>query len=163
MIKRLFGLMLGVTSFMITSICVAQSIAIYSGNPLKSRAPNNAGHVFTMAEALAMPSYHMRTSTNWTAVSDFKGVRVTDVLERYHLKGSKLYFRCFDGYSYVIPWNDLVRYNVILAYERDGVRMSLKSLGPFALIYPRTSFPSELGGSETDPKFIWMIKEISVE
>lgn len=161
--KYLATMAIGGLFFLEVSICFAGSIYFHSGSPLARRAESDKAHVFTVESALRMQQFNMTTSTNWTDTSEFKGVRISDVLEMFNLTGTRLYFRALDGYSYEIPISDVGRYSLLLAYERDGINMTIDTLGPFALIYPRSSFPKELNGPETDAKFIWMIKDVFVE
>ncbi|MCC7006375.1 MAG: molybdopterin-dependent oxidoreductase, partial [Ottowia sp.] len=98
----------------------------------------------------------------WTKAETFSGFKVSDLLMKVGSSGTKMVIHCLDGYQYTIPISDVVRYGLILAYEREGRRMEIEDLGPIGLIYPRDQYRHELGGSETDAKFTWHISKIVI-
>ncbi|CAB3772033.1 molybdopterin-dependent oxidoreductase [Paraburkholderia humisilvae] len=140
----------------------AQQITIYNKSQSAGTDTGNS-QVLSLDDALKMPQETMRTSTNWTNEELFRGVKMREMLKHFGLYGKTIHFICYDGYDYRIPMSDVVKYDLLLAYERNGKRMTIKTLGPFALIYPRSKYPKELGGQDVDAKFIWMIKNIYVE
>jgi hypothetical protein len=146
----------------IAPVAGAQQITIYKKTHTVATAASD-GYTFGLDDALKMPQDMIRTSTNWTEEESFTGVKIREVLKHFGLTGKSIRFVCYDGYDYRIPMSDVTKYDLILAYERNGEKMSIKTLGPFALIYPRSKYPKELGGQEVNAKFIWMIKKIYVE
>lgn len=115
------------------------------------------------SDILGMKRYSLLTSTNWTPKKNFTGVLMKDLLDKVGAKGSLLEFHCLDDYIYTVPISEIIKYKVILAYERDGKRMAIKDLGPLGLIYPRDQYPKELSGPEVDAKFIWQVSKIMVK
>jgi hypothetical protein len=59
--------------------------------------------------------------------------------------GSQI-FKSLDDYSAPIPWEDLVRYGVILAHRQDRQRLNNRRWGPLWTIYPRDQIPAALKG-----------------
>lgn len=52
-----------------------------------------------------------------------------------------------------------MKYNVILAYKKDGDYIDISELGPYAVIYPSESYP-ELKTLDVNAKTVWQIKTI---
>jgi len=117
---------------------------------------------FTEEEFLALPQSSITTRTTWTPRSTFEGPKLVDVMRAVDgVAGSRLKFTTIDDYSATIPWDDLVRYGVILAHSQDGKRLDKKRWGPLWSIYPRDQF-SELSSLLTDAKFIWQTTRIDL-
>jgi hypothetical protein len=121
--------------------------------------------IFFLSEnnVVSMKKYSIVTSTNWTNKETFSGFSGEDLMEKIKAQGDSLEFHCLDEYVYAVPISDIKKYHLIFAYERNGKRMPVRELGPLALIYPRSEYPEELSGSDTDAKFIWQIKKIIVK
>lgn len=49
---------------------------------------------------------------------------------------SAVQLTALNDYTVTIPWSDLLQYDPILAYQRDGQPMSVRDKGPLILIYP---------------------------
>lgn len=120
-------------------------------------------HHLNEDDLLSFKRYSIRTSTNWTGVERFVGFLLSDLLNKVGATGDKLEIHCLDGYQYTIPVSDATRYKLVLAYEREGQRMSVKKLGPLGLIYPRDQYPAELKNAATDAKFTWQVSKIVVK
>ena len=73
-----------------------------------------------------------------------------------------LNMKALDGYSTPIPWDDLVRYGVILAHSQDGKRLHTNRWGPLWTIYPRDQYPQALTGPVAESRFIWQVTKIEV-
>ena len=71
-----------------------------------------------------------------------------------------LIFRALNDYSAPIPWEDLVRYGVILAHTKDGQRLRARRWGPLWAIYPRDQYPAALRGPIAESRFIWQVDRI---
>lgn len=127
---------------------------------------NDATHTvyhFGEAQLLALPVHAITTSTTWTPRSTFTGPLLSDVLKTVGANGTQLEIHTFDDYTCVVPMADAGRYGVVLAYSMNGQRLKMSDFGPLFLIYPRDTFPSELGGPGGDSKFAWQIKSIVVK
>jgi hypothetical protein len=71
-----------------------------------------------------------------------------------------LTFKTLDDYSAPIPWEDLVRYGVILAHSQDGQRLNNNRWGPLWTIYPRDQHSTALRGPIAESRFIWQVNGI---
>lgn len=117
---------------------------------------------FTEAAFLALPQSSITTATSWTPVSVFTGPALLDVMAAAGVSAGTLTCRTLDDYAAPIPWEDLVRYGVILAHSQDGKRLSPKRWGPLWTIYPRDQYPDELKGPTAESRFIWQVNRIEV-
>lgn len=124
---------------------------------------NNKALVITRSDLEKLSTHDIRTSTNFTPVSDFSGVLISDFIKKYNIdKDSKLRIFALDDYSYTVPVPELVKYHALLAYKKDKKYIDISAFGPFATVFPRDDFP-ELKNMDIDAKTIWMIKTIEVQ
>ena len=117
---------------------------------------------FTESEFLKLASASITTGTSWTPTSVFSGPLLIDVMKAAGVASGTLTFKTLDDYSAPIPWDDLVRYGVILAHSQDGKRLSTKRWGPLWTIYPRDQNPVALKGPIAESRFIWQVNRIEV-
>ncbi|MEX3968121.1 molybdopterin-dependent oxidoreductase [Paraburkholderia sp. EG286B] len=115
------------------------------------------------ADLLAMPVHSITTSTTWTPTRTFQGPSLGDILAKVGAKGSMLMIYALDNYSYAVPVSDVKKYDPVLSYEMDGVRMTIRNFGPLFLMYPRDKYPSELSSPVYDSRFIWQVRRIDVK
>ncbi|MBT9514662.1 MAG: oxidoreductase [Acidovorax sp.] len=107
--------------------------------------------VATLPEALGLAGEH-----RW------KGVSLRYLVEL--LGGgehSQIRLRALNDYAIEIPWSDLVRYDPILAYHRDGERMGIRDKGPLILIYPFGTHP-QLQGQDYINRSIWQVHAVTL-
>ena len=129
---------------------------------LIGRVNNQAARTYEFSEAeyLKLATTSITTSTPWTSTSVFVGPLVVDVMRMTGVTSGTLIFMTLDDYSAPIPWDDLVRYGVILAHSQDGQRLSNKRWGPLWTIYPRDQHPAALSGPIAESRFIWQVDRI---
>ena len=136
--------------------------ALLTVSGLIGRVNNEAAHTYEFSEAayLKLATTSITTSTPWTPTSVFVGPLVVDVMRVTGVTSGTLIFMTLDDYSAPIPWEDLVRYGVILAHSQDGRRLNNKRWGPLWTIYPRDQNPDELRGPIAESRFIWQVDRI---
>lgn len=117
---------------------------------------------FTESDFLKLNQSSITTGTSWTPTSVFVGPLLLDVMQAAGVTSGTLTFKTLDDYSAPIPWEDLVRYGVILAHSQDGKRLSNKRWGPLWTIYPRDQNPVALKGPIAESRFIWQVNRIEV-
>jgi len=129
---------------------------------LIGRANNETAHTYEFSEAefLKLPTTSITTGTPWTPTSVFVGPLVVDVMRVAGVISGTLIFKTLDDYSAPIPWDDLVRYGVILAHSKDGQRLNNNRWGPLWTIYPRDQNPDALTGPIAESRFIWQVDRI---
>ncbi|MBR9765017.1 MAG: oxidoreductase [Rhodobacteraceae bacterium] len=111
----------------------------------------------------ALPATAFETSTIWTeGVQQFRGVRMTVLLAHLGIEGGQLQLTAANDYSIEIATGSFRPDGAILAYERNGTPMTLRSKGPLWLVYPYDSSPdfrSEVIYSNS----IWQLDRISLK
>ena len=115
---------------------------------------------FSESEFLKLNQSSITTGTSWTPISVFVGPLLLDVMHTAGVTSGTLTFKTLDDYSAPIPWEDLVRYGVILAHSQNGKRLSNKRWGPLWTIYPRDQYPVALKGPIAESRFIWQVNRI---
>lgn len=118
---------------------------------------------FTESDFLKLNQSSITTGTSWTPTSVFEGPLLLDVMKAAGVASGTLIFKTLDDYSAPIPWEDLVRYGVILAHSQDGKRLNNKRWGPLWTIYPRDQYPVALKGPIAESRFIWQVNRIEVK
>ncbi|APS32547.1 MULTISPECIES: oxidoreductase [Serratia] len=110
----------------------------------------------------AMPAHTIKTSTNFTPEDTFTGVEFAELVEAYHLKGQSVRAFAWDDYSYSMPIDEMIKYRVIVAYQRGGKPIDVGELGPFAIIYPRDGY-AELNNLDVNAKTVWQVKRLELK
>jgi hypothetical protein len=67
-----------------------------------------------------------------------------------------------NDYTVTIPWSDLLQYDPILAYQRDGQAMSVREKGPLILIYPFDTHPG-LRTQHYRNRTIWQVNAVTLK
>ncbi|MBY5970804.1 hypothetical protein KUV28_00530 [Ferrimonas balearica] len=118
---------------------------------------------YDLATLQEMPTTGFETTTIWTeGVQAFRGIRMTDFLARHGIEGGVLQLIAANDYAIEIPVDSFRPDGAILAYERNGTPMTLRSKGPLWLVYPYDSssdFRSEVIYSNS----IWQLDRIIVK
>ena len=117
---------------------------------------------FTESDFFKLTQSSITTGTSWTPTSVFVGPLLLDVMQAAGVTSGTLTFKTLDDYSAPIPWEDLVRYGVILAHSQDGKRLNKKRWGPLWTIYPRDQNPVALKGPIAESRFIWQVNRIEI-
>jgi hypothetical protein len=94
-----------------------------------------------------MPHHTIATSTPWTEGG---------------VSGATITLTALNDYAITIPAADFDRYDVVLAYARDGQAMPVRDKGPLWVVYPLDGHP-ELNTEETHSKMIWQVRRLDVE
>ena len=136
--------------------------ALLTVSGLIGRVNNETAHTYDFSEAefLKLATTSITTGTPWTPTSVFVGPLVVDVMAVAGVTSGTLIFKALDDYSAPIPWDDLVRFGVILAHSKDGQRLNTKRWGPLWTIYPRDQNPAALTGPIAESRFIWQVDRI---
>lgn len=113
-----------------------------------------------MLEALGAVSFE--TTTPWySGPVTFEGVPLAKVMEAVGAKGETLVAVALNNYSAELPMEDATKYNVILAYKRNGEYMSVREKGPLFVVYPYDSMP-ELKNQKFYSRSVWQLSRIEV-
>lgn len=91
----------------------------------------------------------------------WQGVSLRMLAERMGATpGSTLQLAALNDYAVTVPWSDLVRYDPIVAYLRNGVALSVRDKGPMMLIYPFDAH-RELNAQQYLNRSIWQLHAIT--
>ena len=146
----------------IASALQPKALLTVSGRIGRANNETTNTYDFTDADFLKLNQSSITTGTSWTPTSVFVGPLLLDVMRVAGVTAGTLTFKTLDDYSAPIPWEDLVRYGVILAHSQDGKRLNNKRWGPLWTIYPRDQHPVALKGPIAESRFIWQVNRIEV-
>lgn len=75
-------------------------------------------------------------------ILDFRGIPVSTLLDKFVAdRNSEVTFVAFDAYRATISLEDLRRYPITLALEKNGKPISRSEGGPLFLVFPQTQYP----------------------
>jgi hypothetical protein len=104
----------------------------------------------------------VKTTTKWTEGQiAFEGVPMRDLLKAVGATGSEIVAVAINDYKVTIPTADFDKYNVILAYRRDGNVMPVRDKGPLWIMYPFDDHP-EIKTDLYYSRCAWQLKAIEV-
>lgn len=132
-----------------------------SGAISNTNAGNKAHFDWQMLEAL--PVHQLSTDTSvTTGVHAFTGFLLSDLFEKVGAQGKQVTAIALNDYEVTIAMEDFERFQVIAAYEKDGVRLTPADKGPLWIIYPRSQH-AELRDIRYDYRWVWQLVELRVE
>lgn len=117
---------------------------------LKIEGKNPTGEQIQLSlsklETLANTSIQTREPHNITApeaIVSFRGVPVSELLELFGIDTdvSEVTFVSYDGYRSTVSLEDLLKYPILIALERNGKKISRSQGGPLYLVFPYSDFP----------------------
>jgi hypothetical protein len=104
----------------------------------------------------------LRTWTPWTDGEPvFRGVLVRDLLAELGAEGEVVVARALNDYHVTIPIAELERYDILLAFERDGLPLTRRDMGPLWIVYPWSDHP-ELDDRVSRQRSVWQLMELEV-
>lgn len=127
-----------------------------------SRGPEDAETLeFTIDALESLQQVTIETENEFTdGVVTYRGPLVRDVIDQLALGNAEvLRFKAANDYFVDIPTSDFRKYDVILAMEADGVRLSRRDKGPLWLMYP-ISDHEELRDPHYIHRLIWQVVRI---
>ncbi len=110
----------------------------------------------------SMPQRNITTATDWTPKGTFSGPLLRDLLAKAGARGTQVKFYGADDYSITVPIADFSRYDVILAWRWNGKPLQLENYGPFWVMYPIPTMPSDETGGTFTSKLIWQVTRMEV-
>jgi hypothetical protein len=127
------------------------------------RTPNDGKAAqFDMAMLEQLPQTSFSTATPWyTQPRKFTGPLLRDVLARAGAGGTTLRAVALNDYWVDIPFDDVVRHDVIVARLLDDKPMAVRDKGPLFVIYPFDSRP-ELRSPVYYGRSAWQLRSIEV-
>lgn len=123
---------------------------------------DGANAQFDMPMLERLPQASFSTRTPWYGQArQFTGPLVRDVLRAAGAQGSVLRARALNDYRVDIPFDDVQRFDVIVARLIDGAPMPVRDKGPLFVIYPFDAQP-ELRNAVYYSRSAWQLRSIEV-
>ncbi|MCJ8337200.1 MAG: molybdopterin-dependent oxidoreductase [Pseudomonadales bacterium] len=111
---------------------------------------------------LKLPQVTISTTTLWTdGKSEFSGPLLRDILAAAGNSAKLISAIAANEYAVEIPLSDTQQYQVILALEKDGKKLSIREKGPLWVIYPWSDH-EELRQDKYYSRSIWQLKRINL-
>jgi len=110
-----------------------------------------------------LPQRSFTTMTPWDKEPiEFTGPLLRDVLAAAQASGTVLKASALNDYQTSIPFEDVLKFDVVLAHKMNGKSIPVKTKGPLFIVYPFDSKP-ELGSAVYYQRSAWQLKSLSVE
>ena len=125
----------------------------------------NAGSAaqFDMAMLEQLPQHSFVTRTPWYSTPrKFTGPLLRDVLAACGAMGSNLRATALNDYRVDLPYEDALRFDVVVARLLDDQPMAIRDKGPLLTIYPFDSSP-DLRSTVYYSRSAWQLKSIDVQ
>ena len=128
------------------------------------KSPNLQGKAaFDQPMLSRLPQMEIVTRTPWySTVRTFSGPLVRDVLSAAGARGEKVQAVALNDYRVEIPFDDLMRYDVVLAMLLDGKPMQVRDKGPLFIMYPFDRRP-ELRNAVYFSRCAWQLVGLEVQ
>lgn len=121
-----------------------------------------AGAQFDIAMLEALPRRVAKVTTPWAeGVNAFEGPLARAVLQAVGAKGSKLRITALNDYSAEVPFEDFMKFDVILALKKNDAYLTVRHQGPIFVIYPFDTNP-DLYNEVYFGRSVWQVKSIEV-
>jgi len=160
-----------VLTMLLSGIAVAADLPEPTGDEILTvdgavSVSNRTGEaVFDHAMLAEIDTHQFTTNNPWDeTVSTFEGIRLSSLMAALGVDAGAelLVVAALDGYVAEVPIADFDRFEPILAWSRDGERMTVRDKGPLWLVYPYDS-DEELTGEVYSARSVWQIERITVE
>jgi len=118
---------------------------------------------FTLNQLLQLPQHDITTKLPWTSESNtYSGPYLKDVLQSAKTTGQWISLHALDYYNVSLNFQQIERFNPILALKKDGRLLTVRSKGPIWLLLPVDDYP-ELNAAIYNDYMIWHLVKIGVE
>lgn len=124
-------------------------------------AAGQAQFDLAMIEALEQRSF--TTMTPWSRQPvRFSGPLLRELLAVVRASGSQISAYALNDYKVIIPLDDALRYDVIVATRMDGNPIPVRTKGPLFVVYPFDS-RAELQSARYHERSIWQLKSMVID
>ena len=151
-----------ISGFLLTIFVLAQTTTPAAADELlvvnNLAEPGQAELRLSEADLLALPQITIRTKTEFTdGVAEFIGPLARDAIASIKAGGATtVHLVAVNDYSIDIPLSDFTDYDVILALQVNGERLSRRNKGPIWLMYPLDDH-TELQDPMYNIRLIWQL------
>lgn len=115
-----------------------------------------------MLQQIAAKEIYTKVVSLNSDVRSVRGVLARDLLKHVGATGTMATISALDDYQIEIPLGDFTQYDVVIAVEIDGKRLTVRDKGPAWVIYPVSSHP-ELDHQVYESRSVWQIKTIEIK
>jgi hypothetical protein len=127
-----------------------------------SRGQTAAGLDLDMAALEALPQRSFTTATPWyKAPVAFTGPLLRDVLALAGAQGTQITAVALNDYKVELPFDDVRRWDVVLARLLDGKPMATREKGPLFIVYPFHE-SAELRSERYFARCAWQLRRLIV-
>lgn len=127
-----------------------------------ARPNDGARRVFDMPALAGLEQHEIATTTPWhRGVRRFSGPLLREVLADAGAQGDTLRAVALNDYRVEIPFDDVRRYDVIVARLLDGQPMAVRDKGPLFIMYPFDRQP-DLRNAVYYSRCVWQLKALDV-
>jgi len=125
--------------------------------------PAQAEARLSEADLLALPQVTIRTRTEFTdGVVEFVGPLARDAVAFIKTgTATQVHMVAANDYAIDTPLSDFTKYDVILAMQANGKRLSLRDKGPIWLIYPQDEH-AELQDPYYTIRLVWQLTKMEL-
>jgi hypothetical protein len=118
---------------------------------------------FDKAMIEALPKTEIRTENPWDhGPANYDGVLLRDLLKYVSADGRVLSIAALNDYRADLTVADVNKYDVILAFSRNGEDLSVRDKGPLFVVFPFTDVP-ELATESRYAQSVWQVNQITVK
>jgi hypothetical protein len=130
---------------------------------IDGQVPGGRPAAFDLEALKKLPVTRVATMTPWTDGENlYDGIRLRDLLRRLGAQGTTVVAEAMDDYQNAIPMEDAEKYDVIVAYAKNGQPLPRDDKGPLWIIYPFSQFP-ELQKDLFFSRSVWQLKRLTVQ
>lgn len=117
---------------------------------------------FDMEMLKALPVTRLETSTAVTdGVRRFEGFLMRDLLAHIGAVGTIVTARALNDYAIEIAIEEFDRFDILVAYEMDGMPLLPSDKGPLWMVYPRDQH-AELQDIRFDYRWVWQLRWLDI-
>ena len=110
-----------------------------------------------------LPHKVIKTENPWDhGPSTYEGVLLRDLMKYVKADGKVATIAALNDYRADLSLADMKKYDVILAYKRDGADLSVRDKGPYFVVFPFTDVP-ELANEGRFAQSVWQVNHITVK
>ena len=118
---------------------------------------------FDRAMIDALPRTEVKTENPWDhGPNVYEGVLLRDLMKLVKADGKTASFIALNDYRADMPIADMDKYDVILAYKRNGEYLPVRDKGPFFVVFPFADVP-ELATEARYAQSVWQVNRITVK
>lgn len=110
-----------------------------------------------------LPQKDIKTENPWEhGTVDYQGVLLRDLLKYVKADGKVMTISALNDYRADLSIADAEKYDVILAYKREGKYIPVRDKGPLFVVFPFTDVPS-LATEARYAQSVWQVNQITVK